>query len=505
MAINYPNSPTVGETFEDGGVTWIWDGVAWNVQASAAQSGNSFTTIVADTGSTIANTVSDTLTITGESGVSTSITGDTLTITGGGGGGGSGAITNVVTDDGTFSAVANLNILGGTNIATEAPTDSNNVVINLSAFSVDFLSDVDTTTNPPSTGQVLKWDGAKWAPAVDATTGGAGTDADTLDGQDGSYYLNYNNFTNTPSVLTLASLSVGNNNTASGSGTITYDNSTGVFRFTPPDLSGFSTFSGAYADLTGKPTIPDDLTDLGISDGTNGHVLTTDGAGNFTFQAAPGAGGGIALTDLSVAAEPAASGDGSLAYDNGTGIFTYTPPVIPAALTDLGISDGQNGQFLRTDGAGNFTFNAVPAPSLNFDGLGDAPSGYNIAEVVEAAIVTLRVGNVSTSAYTFDSHYSGNNPTIYAISGTTIAFDLSNISGHPFEIQDSTGTAYSQNLVHVDSDGTVSTGASANGKSSGVLYWRIPVTTTSPPNYRYQCTSHSSMVGPITIKNITTI
>ena len=39
-----------------------------------------------------------------------------------------------------------------------------------------------------------------------------------------------------------------------------------------------------------QPTfnIPSLLTDLGIADGTNGQVLTTDGAGNFTFQDATG-------------------------------------------------------------------------------------------------------------------------------------------------------------------------------------------------------------------------
>lgn len=39
----------------------------------------------------------------------------------------------------------------------------------------------------------------------------------------------------------------------------------------------------------------------------------------------------IELTDLSVGAEGTASGDGSIAYNNTTGVFTYTPPVIPAA------------------------------------------------------------------------------------------------------------------------------------------------------------------------------
>ena len=102
-----------------------------------------------------------------------------------------------------------LNVLGGTNIATTIATDTDNLTINMSAFSIDFLSDVDTTSSAPATGNVLKWDGTKWAPGVDATTGGAGTDADTLDGFDGSYYLDWANVANKPSILTLASLSVG--------------------------------------------------------------------------------------------------------------------------------------------------------------------------------------------------------------------------------------------------------------------------------------------------------
>ena len=35
-------------------------------------------------------------------------------------------------------------------------------------------------------------------------------------------------------------------------------------------------FSGSYADLTNKPTIPSDLTDLGITDGNAGQFLSTD-------------------------------------------------------------------------------------------------------------------------------------------------------------------------------------------------------------------------------------
>lgn len=39
----------------------------------------------------------------------------------------------------------------------------------------------------------------------------------------------------------------------------------------------------SYNNLSNLPTIPSTLTDLGISDGTSGQVLSTDGAGNFTF------------------------------------------------------------------------------------------------------------------------------------------------------------------------------------------------------------------------------
>lgn len=67
-------------------------------------------------------------------------------------------------------------------------------------------------------------------------------------------------------------------------------------------------------------------------------------------------GGGIELDDFSVSTG-SASGNGSLAYD-GAGVFTFTPASVPTTLTDLGISDGTNGQVLTTDGSGTFTFGA---------------------------------------------------------------------------------------------------------------------------------------------------
>ena len=115
--------------------------------------------------------------------------------------------STITSDDGSTTADAitdTLNILGGTNILTSIATDTDNVTINMSAFSIDFLNDVDTTSSAPATGNVLKWNGTNWAPGTDATTGGGGTDADTLDGFDSAYFLNYSNFSNTPSILNVS-------------------------------------------------------------------------------------------------------------------------------------------------------------------------------------------------------------------------------------------------------------------------------------------------------------
>ena len=120
------------------------------------------------------------------------------------------------------------------------------------------------------------------------------------------------------------------------------------------------------------------------------------------------------------------------------------------------------------------------------------------------AMAMIRMNNNGNSSYSVDSHgYSGNNPTLYAIGGMTIAFDLDQIGGHPFEIQDGTGTAYNTGLVHVDIIGNVSTGTNAQGKDGGTLYWEVPETISG--NYRYQCTLHPAMVGAITIKRISVI
>ena len=144
--------------------------------------------------------------------------------------------------------------------------------------------------------------------------------------------------------INLTDLSVSINAAASGSGNLLYNNASGVFTFTKPDLSVYATTaslssvatSGSYNDLSNTPTIPTELTDLSITDGTNGQVLTTDGSGNFSFVDTSN----VDLTAFSVGTDATASGDGGIAYNNTSGVFTYTPPVIPQDLSDLTDNDG---------------------------------------------------------------------------------------------------------------------------------------------------------------------
>jgi len=181
-------------------------------------------------------------------------------------------------------------------------------------------------------GELLMWDGFSWIQltgVVGSPASGGGGGSTDLSGYVTTTALN----TAIQDMVEFSDLSVVTA-TASGGGALAYSATTGQFTFTPavgPDLTGYATetyVDDAILEITGATEIPDDindltdvdgiiptsLTDLGITDGTNGQVLSTDGSGTFSF------------------------------------IDTAT------SLTDLGITDGTNGQVLSTDGSGTFSF-----------------------------------------------------------------------------------------------------------------------------------------------------
>lgn len=259
-----------------------------------------------------------------------------------------------------------------------------------------------------------------------------------------------------------------------------------------------------------------ELSDVTISSPSVGQVLKYNGSSWINDADALGTGGGsLDLEDLTnVIVTTPITGE-FLRYNgsewaNGTiNAFTKITVTgqndIDAENTNdaLNLVAGSGITITTNDTTDTLTISAtISAGATEFPELTDAiTANLTIDRFYLPAITRLRVTNSGAVAYLFDQ-YTGNNPTIYSIGGTTIAFELA-ASGHPFVIQDGTGTNYNIGLVHVAANGTVSQGTDAQGKDSGTLYWKVPASISG--NYRYQCSVHGAMVGNIVVKNITAI
>ena len=383
---------------------------------------------------------------------------------------GIGVDLKITDDDGNEFAV---NIRGGAGI-TPSITSTNEITISNSSAITNLT---DATVINPAEGHILKYTSGVWVNTAPAIIDGVELSdfSVTSEVANAGGNLTYDNtsgsFTFTPAdlsgAISLTDISV-SQGAASGGGTLSYDNSSGAFAFSPANLS-------TYAQTSSVPT---SITDLGISDGNADQVLTTDGAGNFSFQAGGGGGGsydqdlnttdsvvfaavsadtfsnaaagaptvtsattitldapdgtivqsgpfrlpslttternaltatngdmiydsttsqaqvyegswtsisgggGIALTDLSIGTEGSASGDGEIAYNNATGVFTYTPPDLSSYLTSGAVpllsevsstingatgtvvhNTTTSGVFYHTAPAANFTANFTNVPT----------------------------------------------------------------------------------------------------------------------------------------------
>ena len=327
-------------------------------------------------------------------------------------------------------------------------TDSNSLLGGGGATTLGALTDVDTSG--ATAGQVLKYDGSEWVPAADATTGGGGSDADTLDGQDSTYFLDYANFTNKPTL-----------------------------------------FNGQYSSLTGIPTIPTDLSDLtdttnllvsaytnadvdthlNQSNPTSGYVLSWNGSDYaWVAQSGGGGGGATALSGLTDVVSTAPTNGQVLKWDNAnstwapaddatagiggssyatesyvdqklvergmhfsgdyndltnsptlfSGNFTdlngkpttiagYGITDVPQSLTDLAIADGNSGQVLTTDGAGNFTFTSAGAFNGDYNSLVNKPNLFsgNYNDLTNKPYIPSIAGLASTNYVDQKADYGG--------------------------------------------------------------------------------------------------
>jgi len=200
---------------------------------------------------------------------------------------------------------------------------------------------------------------------------------------------------------------------------------------------------------------------------------------------------------------PTSLANGEISINNRDGKFFYSTPanvVIthypypgPAGLnTEIQFNDsGVLGS--DSDLTYNKTTDVLSAKNIVISG----NSYFGNANLHEG-ITQLSVTHSGASAYLFDQ-YPGNNPSLYVGAGQTISFNL-NVSGHPFVIRETSGGANtSAGLTHISTTGVVSTGADAQGKVSGILFWKVPFSLVGS-TYVYQCTIHGGMVGNIVIQ-----
>ena len=281
-----------------------------------------------------------------------------------------GDLPGASTYDGMFATAAGSAYYSASGNWTELLTSTA-----LSSITLDSLSNVDLSV-APTNGQVLKWNGTAWAAANDLTGGGGGG-------------------------LALTDLSV-QSQTASGGGSLTYNNGSGVFTYTPPDLSGYLTSLGTAlvdADFTTNGLMK--RTADGVYTSTTDNSSNWDtafGWGNHATQgyltALPNHGlnthTGVTLTSESA---------GQLLQYNGTAWVNWTPNYLTSETSHADVvvdSDFMSNGLMKRTAAGSYAI--VADDSANWStayGWGNhASAGY---------LTTVALNNISDVTITTPS------------------------------------------------------------------------------------------------------
>jgi len=269
-------------------------------------------------------------------------------------------------------------------------------------------------------------------------------------------------------------------------------------------INRISSDDSSFVTIEDGMNVAGEIAATGNITGGNLAISTITATGNITF--AGDSSSAPTLNNFNVNAVSITATAGNLAVINGgaaglsggyisaTRDISATGNVIAGNITTAGLISA-TGNIT----GGNILGNGRALTSILFSSTSDATAaGLTVDNFYLSASTALSVTNSGSLYYLFDQ-YSGNNPTIYAVAGSTLAFRLA-VTGHPFLIQ-SSGANYSIGLNHVTTAGTVTTAASAQGQVTGTLYWKIP--SNAVGTYTYQCSVHGGMVGNIVVSSPT--
>ena len=401
------------------------------------------------------------------------------------------------TNDGTTY----FNLAVNTDDITEG---SSNLYYTNARFDARLALTVDTITNAPTAGQILVWDAVN------------------------SKFIPSNN------------VSVGADAVASGSGAINYNSATGVLTYTPPDLSSYiasvafsditskpttiagygitDAFSGAYTDLTGKPTLPTSLLDLNITDGTVGQILVTNGNGAFSFATLDISDFTDGSSLLGNSSYYATKVGYNLADETDTSSIVLNPgdAVTPATfrgdvINNIGtvIVDVSSTSVTFSGGlAGNVygdVYNPTGANKILESGTGNLDSSLTV-DTANATTLNATTTNISVANISGIATFTGGSADF---TGTTT---IGNWNGAVYDRTGSTliieDDATPSPIVHANLDGDVTgtvTG-SLNGTVTGILYGDhhgdvtsptslVPIITTGP--VRDTLTIHDAHIDKI--------
>ena len=469
---------------------------------SVGGSGNKFSTIaVSGQSNVVADTSTDTLTFAAGSNVTltTNAGTDTVTIASSGGGGSK----HVIQNNGTgLTARANLNF-DGTHVVATDDSGNNQSDITLSTN----LQAISGLTSAADKG--IQFTGTGTASVYDLTAAGKALLDDA----------------NSSAQRTTLGLAIGTNVQAYDADLAALAGLTSAadkgIQFTGSGTAGTFDLTTAGKALLDDANASAQRTTLGLAIGTNvqahdadlaaiaGLTSAADKGIQFTGSGTAGvydltAAGKALLDDADAAAQRTTLGLGSLAT---------LSTVSTSNISDITVASSAAGQALIYDGSNSYDNKQIKVMQDN--------SAFTTAFPMIDSSHIYRVTAVSGSNhYTFSNYNSDgtdqNDPSLYLLCNHTYAFYLSWGGAHPFAIRTGAssggaGTNLStsnggDNLVHIDTDGTVTTGTSANAKSTGWLIWQIPnfsaKQNASTGNYGYQCTSHAAMFGQIYIGRV---